>query len=63
MVIQETSRSPCLTTSDHNGVETEQAEEQQHGLEDVGEDRMRREVSSDTSGTSDEEPEENDLNR
>ena len=63
MVIQETSRSPCLTTSDHNGVETEQTEEQQHGLEDVGEDRMRREVSSDTSGTSDEEPEENDLNR
>ena len=63
MVIQETTRSPCLTTSDHNGVETEQPEEQQHGLEDVVEARVGREVSSDTSGTSDEEPEENDLNR
>ena len=58
MVIQETTRSPCLPTSDHNGVEPDQHEEQP-ALEENGEER----VSSDTSGTSDEEPEENDLNR
>ena len=62
MVIQETTRSPCLPTSDHNGVETDQHEEQP-ALEEGGEERVGREVNSDTSGTSDEEPEENDLNR
>ena len=62
MVIQETTRSPCLATSDHNGVETDQHEDQP-GLEEVGEERVGREANSDTSGTSDEEPEENDLNR
>ena len=58
MVIQETTRSPR-----HNGVEPDQSEDQP-GLEEVGEGgRLAREASSDTSATSDEEPEENDLNR
>ena len=69
MVIQETARSPCLEPSDHNGVEADQPEDQP-GLEDVGAGEGRvggeREASRDSrdrSPTSDEEPEENDLNR
>ena len=61
MVIQETTRSPCLAPADHNGVETDQHEDQP-GPEEVVEQRVGREANSDTSGT-DEEPEENDLNR
>ena len=59
MVIQETARSPCLDPTDHNGVEADQPEDQP-GLEDAG---SEREASREPAATSDEEPEENDLNR
>ena len=65
MVIQETTRSPCLDPTDHNGVEPDQPEDQP-GLEEGGREReVSRDSrdSRDNSGTSDEEPEENDLNR
>ena len=63
MVVQNT----CPADSQHNGVEDDHQEDQP-GLQEngVGGERIGREPSTNSvsdTGTSDEEPEENDLNR
>ena len=63
MVVQNT----CPADSQHNGVEDDHRDDQP-GLQEngVGGERIGREPSTNSvsdTGTSDEEPEENDLNR